>query len=247
MVRHVSAGDITPGRHAGLFLLNTTRTVPCTVPGDSCAAAYGPVTQRRPALLRYANRQEVDMSTPGKSISRNSMPSNGMSNDSMRNDSMPNGSRSIRTPLLAAALAMSTLALAGCATSGGSSGYTGSGYGSSQTACYDCGTVVRIEEGSGSRTPNATGAVVGAVIGGLAAREIADNKTDSEGRKNTATVAGAAAGGVIGNAIQNRAGTGYNIFVKMRDGREVVVSQDDLNGIAVGSRVEVRNGRARLI
>ena len=116
--------------------------------------------------------------------------------------------RSIRTPLLAAALAMSTLALAGCARSGGSSGYAGSsGYGSSQTACYDCGTVVRIEEGSGSSTPNATGAVVGAVIGGLAAREIADNQTDSEGRKNTATVAGAAAGGVIGNAIQNRAGT----------------------------------------
>jgi hypothetical protein len=26
-----------------------------------------------------------------------------------------------------------------------------------------------------------------------------------------------------------------------------VVSQDDLNGIAVGSRVEVRNGRAHLI
>jgi outer membrane lipoprotein SlyB len=154
---------------------------------------------------------------------------------------------SIRTPLLAAALAMSTLALAGCATSGGSSGYAGSGYGSSQTACYDCGTVVRIEEGSGSRTPNATGAVVGAVIGGLAAREIADNKTDSEGRKNTATVAGAAAGGVIGNAIQNRVGTGYNIFVRMRDGRERVVSQDDLNGIAVGSRVEIRNGRAQLI
>jgi outer membrane lipoprotein SlyB len=155
--------------------------------------------------------------------------------------------RSTRTPLLAAALAMSTLALAGCATSGGSSGYAGSGYGNSQATCYDCGTVVRIEEGSGSRTPNATGAVVGAVIGGLAAREIADNKTDSEGRKNTATVAGAAAGGVIGNAIQNRVGTGYNIFVRMRDGRERVVSQDDLNGIAVGSRVEVRNGRARLI
>lgn len=113
---------------------------------------------------------------------------------------MSNDSTSIRTPILAAALAMSTLALAGCATSGGASGYSGSGYGGSQTACYDCGTVVRIEEGNGSRTPNATGAVVGAVIGGLAAREIADNQTDSEGRKNTATVAGAAAGGVIGNA-----------------------------------------------
>ena len=150
--------------------------------------------------------------------------------------------------LIGATALFAALATTGCATSPGysSGGYNG-GYANAPANCYDCGTVTRIEPGSGSRTPNATGAVVGAVIGGLAARELADNQTDSEGRKNTATVAGAAAGGVIGNAIQNRAGTGYNIFVRMRDGREVVVSQDDLNGIAVGSRVEVRNGRARLI
>jgi outer membrane lipoprotein SlyB len=30
----------------------------------------------------------------------------------------------------------------------------------------------------------------------------------------------------------------------MRDGREIVVSQDDLGGIREGSYVEVRNGRA---
>lgn len=147
---------------------------------------------------------------------------------------------------LAIAIVLSPFALSGCATSG--SGYSGgdSAYGSSQATCYDCGTVTRIEQGAGSRTPNATGAVVGAVIGGLAARELAENKTDSEGRKNTATVAGAAAGGVIGNAIQNRAGTGYNIFVRMRDGREVVVSQDDLNGIREGSSVRIVNNRATL-
>lgn len=152
----------------------------------------------------------------------------------------------MKSRILAFAIAFSPLALAGCATSG--SGYAGSGagYGSSQTTCYDCGTVTRIEQGAGSRTPNATGAVVGAVIGGLAARELADNRTDSEGRKNTATVAGAAAGGVIGNAIQNRAGTGYNIFVRMRDGREIVVSQDDLNGIREGSTVRIVNNRATL-
>lgn len=148
--------------------------------------------------------------------------------------------------ILAIAIALSPLALAGCATSGAGYAGSGSGYGSSQTTCYDCGTVTRIEQGAGSRAPNATGAVVGAVIGGLAARELADNRTDSEGRKNTATVAGAAAGGVIGNAIQNRAGTGYNIFVRMRDGREVVVSQDDLNGIREGSTVRIVNNRATL-
>jgi outer membrane lipoprotein SlyB len=133
----------------------------------------------------------------------------------------------------------------GCATT--SPGYSspgGYGYGSSAADCYDCGTVTRIEMGAGSRTPNATGAVVGGVLGAAAAREVAKNRTDSEGRQNTATVAGAVAGAAIGNAIQNRAGTGYNIYVRMRDGRETVVSQDDLGGIREGSYVEVRNGRA---
>jgi outer membrane lipoprotein SlyB len=104
--------------------------------------------------------------------------------------------------------------------------------------------VTRIEQGSGSRVPNATGAVVGGVLGAAAAREIAKNQTDSEGRRNTATVGGAVAGAAIGNAIQNRTGTGYNIYVRMQDGREIVVSQDDLGGIREGSYVEVRNGRA---
>ncbi len=154
----------------------------------------------------------------------------------------------MKTKILAAALAVSTLSLAGCATgpSGGYSNGGGSAYGNSQTACYDCGTVTRIEQGAGSRTPNATGAVVGALIGGLAARELAKNRTDSHGKQNTATVGGAVAGGVIGNTIQNRAGTGYNIFVRMRDGREIVVSQDDLNGIREGSSVRIANNRASL-
>ena len=154
----------------------------------------------------------------------------------------------MKTKILAAALAVSTLSLAGCATgpSGGYSNGGGSAYGNSQTACYDCGTVTRIEQGAGSRTPNATGAVVGALIGGLAARELAKNRTDSHGKQNTATVGGAVAGGVIGNTIQNRAGTGYNIFVRMRDGRDVVVSQDDLNGIREGSSVRIANNRASL-
>ncbi len=154
----------------------------------------------------------------------------------------------MKTHILVAAMAVSMLSLAGCATSpsGGYSSGSGSSYGNSQTSCYDCGTVTRIEEGAGSRTPNATGAVVGAVIGGLAARELAKNRTDSDGKQNTATVGGAVAGGVVGNAIQNRAGTGYNIFVRMRDGREVVVSQDDLNGIREGSNVRIANNRAAL-
>lgn len=150
--------------------------------------------------------------------------------------------------LIGATALAASLAMAGCATGYGNSGYDrgyGSGYGSAAN-CYDCGTVTRIEQGSGSRMPNATGAVVGGVLGAAAGREIAKDRTDSEGRQNTATVAGAVAGAAIGNAIQNRAGTGYNIYVRMRDGREIVVSQDDLGGIREGSYVEVRNGRAYL-
>ena len=100
--------------------------------------------------------------------------------------------------------------------------------------------------GEGARATGALSVVVGAVIGGLAARELAKNRTDSDGKQNTATVGGAVAGGVVGNAIQNRAGTGYNIFVRMRDGREVVVSQDDLKGIREGSSVRIANNRATL-
>lgn len=146
-----------------------------------------------------------------------------------------------RTLIGVTALGLALAGTVGCATPA-SSGY----YGSSApgASCYDCGTVTRIESGVGSRAPNATGAVIGGIVGGVAAREVAKDRTDSSGRQNTATVAGAAAGAAIGNAIQNRAGTGYNIYVRMQDGRETVAMQDDLGNIRVGSYVRVVNGRA---
>ena len=150
--------------------------------------------------------------------------------------------------LIGAMALMSALAMTGCATSPGysSGGGYGTSYGSAPANCYDCGTVTRIAQGAGSRAPNATGAVIGGLVGAAAARELAKNRTDSEGKRNTATVGGAVAGAVVGNAIQNRAGTGYNIYVRMQDGREMVVSQDDLGGIREGSYVRIANGRAHL-
>ena len=142
----------------------------------------------------------------------------------------------------------SVLALAGCATSGYGTAGTGAGvgYGNSTANCYDCGTVTRIEQvSSGSNVPNATGAVLGGLVGAAAGRTIAKNQTDSEGRQNSATVAGAVAGAVAGNAIQNRTqGASYNVYVRMQDGRTTVVSQNDLGGIREGSYVRVYNGRA---
>ncbi|KGM57714.1 hypothetical protein N799_00575 [Lysobacter arseniciresistens ZS79] len=141
--------------------------------------------------------------------------------------------------------AAASFVLAGCATSGYGPGYgsTSPGYGSS-TACYDCGTVTRIEQiSSGSNVPNATGAVLGGLVGAAAGRELADD--ESEGRRNTATVAGAVAGAVAGNAIQNRVQDArFNVHVRMDDGRTTVVTQDDLGGIRVGTYVRVYNGRA---
>ena len=150
----------------------------------------------------------------------------------------------IRT--IGAAALFAALATTGCATSPGYGGGYGGGYANAPANCYDCGTVTRIEQGSGSRVPNATGAVVGGLVGAAVAREVAKDRTDSEGRQNAATAGGAVAGALVGNAIQNRAGTGYNIYVRMGDGRQVVVSQDDLGAIREGSYVEVRNGRAYL-
>ncbi len=155
--------------------------------------------------------------------------------------------RNTHLRLLGATMLSTLLAATGCASTNSSGyGYNNGPVRSSGSACYECGSVTRIETGAGSRAPNATGAVVGGLIGAVAAREVAKDRTDSTGRQNTATVAGAAAGAVIGNAVQNRAGTGYNIYVRVQDGRETVVMQDDLGNIRVGSYVRVVNGRAYL-
>ena len=152
--------------------------------------------------------------------------------------------------LIGATALLASLAAAGCATT--SPGY-GPGYGSSypapsNAACYDCGTVTRIEVASttSSNVPNATGAVLGGLVGAAAGHELAKNT--SKGKQNTATVAGAVAGAVAGNAIQNRsqAQGAYNIYVRMDDGRTTVVTQRDLGAIREGSYVRVANGQVYL-
>ncbi|MDQ3287427.1 MAG: glycine zipper 2TM domain-containing protein [Pseudomonadota bacterium] len=141
--------------------------------------------------------------------------------------------------------AAASMMVSGCATPYTDPGYrTPAPYGSTVN-CVDCGTVVRIEQvGNGSNVPNATGAVLGGLVGAAAGRELADD--ESSGRRNTATVGGAVAGALAGNAIQNRMGAGatYNVHVRMNDGRTTVVNQNDLGGIREGSAVRVYNGRA---
>ena len=149
--------------------------------------------------------------------------------------------------------AASALALAGCATSGYGSDYgSGSSYGSgystpssgygSTADCYDCGVITSIQPiDTQSRAPNATGAVLGGLVGAAAGRELADD--ESEGRQNTATVAGAVAGAVAGNAIQNANQRKYSVQVRMDDGRTTTVTMDNVRGLQVGSAVRVANGQ----
>src|SRR5690606_25975950 len=130
-----------------------------------------------------------------------------------------------------------------------SPGYSSGGsYGPSQSQrCYDCGTVVAIEQ-FGDTSTNVVGPVLGGIVGAVAGKELARRNTDSEGRRNVATAAGAAAGAVAGNAIQNRSqGDGYNIHIRMDDGRTTVIQQRSLNGLRQGSYVRIQNGVAREI
>ena len=157
--------------------------------------------------------------------------------------------------LIGATAVLASLAAAGCATT--SPGYTSTGYGTSgyapaptNTSCYDCGTVTRIEVAptTSRNVPNATGAVLGGIVGAVAGHEISDKTGGSKGNQNLATVGGAVAGAVAGNAIQNHAQAqgSYNVYVRMDDGRSTVVTQSDLGGIREGSYVRVDNGRAYL-
>ncbi len=141
--------------------------------------------------------------------------------------------------LIAAALATT---LAACASSPRSS--NDYGYGQQQgysqpQRCYDCGRVEHIETVYGARTNSRAGAVLGGLVGAVAAREIPSHGSD--GKKNTATVAGAVVGAVAGNAIENKRNQEtFDIHVRMDDGRMQVVNRNSVgNGIRVGSYVRV--------
>ncbi len=136
--------------------------------------------------------------------------------------------------------ALLALGLSACTTSGGGYGGGSSGYRSSN--CNDCGVVQDIQSYRGQRRASGGGAVAGAIIGG-----VLGNQVGSGDGKTAATVVGAVAGGIVGNNIEkNSNDTWYDITVRMSDGRQVVVTQNNLNGVRGGSNVILRDGRAQL-
>ena len=107
--------------------------------------------------------------------------------------------------------------------------------------CYDCGRVVGIERYYGDGRTSGAGAVTGAIVGGALG-----NQVGSGSGRTAATVAGAVAGGVVGNNIERNTTEGdrYDIHVQMENGRRIIVTQRDLNGVREGSYVRIDGGRA---
>lgn len=133
------------------------------------------------------------------------------------------------------------LLLAACASpSQRGYGPNNSGY----ARCYDCGRVERIDTYYGERRSTGGGAVLGGIVGGVLGNQVGGGS----GRK-AATVAGAIAGGVVGNELEkdSRSAPVHELSIQMDDGRRLVVTQQDLNGIREGSYVRVSSNRARLL
>jgi outer membrane lipoprotein SlyB len=152
-------------------------------------------------------------------------------------------------------LALSALALiaaAGCASDPYNDPYYGSRYNNdprygtysrpaySDVAYNDYGRVVAIDAVRGSGHTSGGGAVAGAIIGGVLGHQV------GSGRGNdVATAAGAVGGAVAGNEIEKRRNDdeGYRIVVQLRDGREATFMQESPNGLRVGDRVRIVDGR----
>ena len=105
--------------------------------------------------------------------------------------------------------------------------------------CYDQ-PVVR-QESSGNST---AGTILGAVVGGVLGNTV--GKGDG---RTAATVVGAVGGAVVGNEIEkdNNAAGSFDIYVRMDDGRRLILNQRELGGIREGSYVDVEGNRAHLI
>lgn len=112
-----------------------------------------------------------------------------------------------------------------------------------QASCEDCGTVQAVREEKKKGEGGAVGIVAGAAAGGLLGNQI--GKGDG---KTLATVGGAVAGGFVGNEVQKHvtAKTVWVTEVKMRDGRVHRVEQDKRPAWKVGTPVRV-NGRGVVV
>ena len=145
--------------------------------------------------------------------------------------------------VLAATMA---LTLSACATGPGYYQSSDPGYAPHDryvAQCANCGRVERIEQFRGDRHTTGGGALVGGILGGVLGSTV--GKGDG---RTAATVVGAVGGAVVGNEVEkNNNSGGFDIYVRMDNGRKLVVTQRNLGPIREGSYVAVDNGVARLV
>lgn len=111
--------------------------------------------------------------------------------------------------------------------------------GSSTPVCADCGTVQEVRKEKRKGEGGAVGIVAGAAAGGLLGNQF--GKGDG---KTALTVAGAVGGGFVGNEVQKRV-TSKDVFVtsvKMKDGSVRTFEQEAQPTWKAGSMVRV-NGK----
>ncbi len=106
--------------------------------------------------------------------------------------------------------------------------------------CRNCGTVDSVlpvrHQGQGS----GAGAVIGGVLGGVLGRQVGSGRG-----RDVATVAGAVGGAVIGNSVEKSNSTTqhYEIRVRLTDGTFQTIKSDTDQGMHIGDKVRVDNGR----
>jgi outer membrane lipoprotein SlyB len=107
------------------------------------------------------------------------------------------------------------------------------------TVCSNCGVIESItpvkEEGKGT--------AIGVVAGGLAGLAVGNQIGDGNG-KTIAKIVGAAGGALLGNKIEKkvRATTHYEIKVRLDNGTETTLKQENEPTLAVGAAVQVVDG-----
>jgi len=103
--------------------------------------------------------------------------------------------------------------------------------------CTDCGTVQAVKYEKRKGEGGAVGIVAGAAAGGLIGNQF--GKGDG---KTALTVAGAVGGGFVGNEVQKRVTTKevWITQVKMRDGSMRSFEQDHAPGWKAGTQVRVQ-------
>jgi outer membrane lipoprotein SlyB len=110
------------------------------------------------------------------------------------------------------------------------------------------GVIERIEVTTGegvdgiAGTGIGAGAVVGGVVGGVLGHQVGGGSG-----KDIATAVGVVGGAVVGHEIQKRnqqQPESYRLQVRLENGSYQTVMQDSIEGLRVGDRVRIDNGRA---